>query len=585
MVVKGLTLKEIVLGEKLMDQQALANLELRATQLGKPLIQLIVDSQVVPKQKFLQILSSKWGIKAVDLDSIEIDIDAARLVPETTARRYLILPFAKEETILHTAMARPWDLTAIEDLHLRTNYEIKPYLVLPADLSKNLGKIFTQDSKISDYISSMAGTKGMGGETIEGDSKREEISLKTGAADDEKQARKVANAIILECISRGASDLHIEPFEKILQVRYRIDGQLQKSSFDIAKPLLNAIMARIKIMTGSMNITERRVPQDGRIQITVQKRPIEFRVNTIPTAYGESCVMRILDRSSIMVDLPKLGFLDDIFEKLKQVLKIPYGIILVCGPTGSGKSTTLYSALNHLLIESKKMPDGTLSKVSPKKILTAENPVEYDLAEVIQVPINPEIGLTFPSVMRAFLRQDPDVIMIGEIRDRDTAQIALEAALTGHLVLSTIHTNDAPSAVARLAEMQVPAYLISSALEAVLGQRLIRTICKSCKTKLDDIPPKLQEEFDKMKLSEDDLDLYIGKGCKDCEGTGYKGRSGIHELLILDSEIRELLMTEVGAGPITKLAKEKGMRQLWQDGIIKIAKGITTYEELLRVCQ
>lgn len=585
MVTRTLTLKDIILEEKLLDQQTLINIELRAKQLGKPLAQVIVDSQAIPKQKFLQVLSSKWGVKAVDLDSIEIDIDAARLVPETTARRYMILPFAKAESTLFTAMAKPWDLTAIEDLHLRTNYEIKPYLALPADISKNLSKIFTQDSKISDYISSMTGTKGAEGAAIEGDSKREEISLKAVAADDEKQARKIANAIILECISRGASDLHIEPFEKILQVRYRIDGQLHKSSFDISKALLNAVMARIKIMTGTMNITERRIPQDGRIQITVQGRPIEFRVNTIPTAYGESCVMRILDRSSIMVDLPKLGFLDDIFEKLKTVLKIPYGIILVCGPTGSGKSTTLYSALNYLLKESKKKPDGTESKVSPKKILTAENPVEYDLAEVIQVPINPDVGLTFPEAMRAFLRQDPDIIMIGEIRDRDTAQIALEAALTGHLVLSTIHTNDAPSAVARLAEMQVPAYLISSALEAVLAQRLIRTICKSCKEKLAEIPPKLQEEFNKLNLPEDEINLHIGKGCKECGGTGYKGRSGIHELLILDSEIRELLMTEVGSGPITKLAKAKGMRQLWQDGIIKIARGITTYEELLRVCQ
>lgn len=582
MVTRTLTLKEIIIQEKLIGEQVLAGLELRAKQLGKYIEQVIVDSQAISKQKFLQVLSAKWDVKAVDLDSLEIDEEAARLVPETTARRYMIIPFATADTILYTAMARPWDLTAKEDLHLRTSYEIMPYLALPSDISNSLNKIFSQDSKISDYISSMTTAKG---KAIEDDSKREVISIQNVTEDDEQQARKIANAIILECLSLGASDLHIEPFEKSLQVRYRVDGQLQKSSFNISKSLINAIIARIKIMTNSMNITERRLPQDGRIQIAFQKKPIEFRVNTIPTAYGESCVMRVLDRSSIMVNLPQLGFTEDILIKFKSVLKKPYGIILVCGPTGSGKSTTLYSALNFLLKDSKIKADGELLEVSPKKILTAENPVEYDLAEVIQLPINPEIGLNFASAMRAFLRQDPDIIMIGEIRDRETAQIAMEAALTGHLVLSTIHTNDAPSAVSRLAEMQVPTYLISSAVEAVLAQRLIRTVCKSCKSPVENIPAELKEEFNKLNLSEDEINLHTGRGCKECSGTGYKGRTGIHELLIFDADIRELLLTEISAVPITNLAKEKGMRQLWQDGILKIAKGMTTYEELLRVSQ
>lgn len=586
MVSRIQSLKEIIISEKLMDQQTLTNLELRAKQLGKHLEQVIVDSQAIPKKKFLEILSSKWDVKAVDLETIELDEDAARLVPEPTARRYIIIPFAKAESTLFTAMARPWDLTAIEDLHLRTNYQIKPYLALPVDITKSLNKVFTQDSKISDYISSMASSK-MGDDEaeLEDDGAREEISIKNVAEDDEKRARKIANAIILEGLSRGASDLHIEPYESSLIVRYRIDGQLQKSSFDIPKSMLNGVMARFKIMSKTMNITEKRVPQDGRIQITFQKKPIEFRVNTIPTAYGESCVMRVLDRTSIKVDLPKLGFLEDTLETFKSVLKKPYGIVLVSGPTGSGKSTTLYSALNFLLQDSKIKHDGTKLDVSPKKILTAENPVEYDLAEVVQLPIKPDIGLDFASAMRAFLRQDPDVIMVGEIRDRETAQIAMEAALTGHFVLSTIHTNDAPTSVSRLAEMQVPIYLISSAVEAVLAQRLIRTICKDCKTKDDSNNPKLMEEFKKLGITEDEIDVHKGAGCDTCSGTGYKGRSGIHELMVMDEAIRELLMTEIGAGPITKLAKERGMRQLWADGIIKVAKGISTYEEILRVSQ
>lgn len=584
MLTKRLTIKEALIEDNLIDETTINNLEVRAKQLKKPLVQLLVDTETISKQKLLQVLGSKWNAKPVDLESLEIDEEAARLVPETTARRYMVLPFAKAESVLYTAMARPWDLTAIEDLHLRTNYNIKPFFALPSDIETALGTIFTQNSKISDYISSMTSMDAKGDSLEETAGKREEISLIT-TDDDEKQAKKIVNAIILEGLNRGASDFHIEPFEKILTIRYRIDGQLEKSSFDVSRPLANALLARIKILSHTMDITEKRMPQDGRIQITFQKKPIEFRVNTIPTAYGESCVMRVLDRSSIMVDLPKLGFLDDIFTKLKNVLKLPYGIILVSGPTGSGKSTTLYSALNFLLQESKKKPNGEISKVSPKKILTAENPVEYDLAEVVQLPINPDIGLTFPEAMRAFLRQDPDIIMVGEIRDRETAQIAMEAALTGHLVLSTIHTNDAPTSISRLAEMQVPTYLISSSLEAVLAQRLIRTICKSCKVTLDNIPDRLQEEFSKLGLSEDEIKPQIGKGCNECSGTGYKGRSGIHELLLMDASIKELLLTEIAAGPIEKLAVKNGMRRLWQDGIIKIAKGITTFEELLRVIQ
>ncbi|MGM0568390.1 MAG: GspE/PulE family protein, partial [Elusimicrobiota bacterium] len=349
--------------------------------------------------------------------------------------------------------------------------------------------------------------------------------------------------------------------------------------------ILNAVMARIKIMSKTMDITERRLPQDGRLLVTFEKRPIEFRVNTIPTEYGESCVMRILDRSSIMVELQKLGFDEKIGEKFRSALKKPYGIILVSGPTGSGKSTTLYSSLNYLLKESKKNPDGKTKNVSPKKILTAENPVEYNLDEIIQLNIKPDIGLTFAAAMRAFLRQDPDIIMVGEVRDRETAQIAMEAALTGHLVLSTIHTNDAPSAVSRLAEMRVPTYLISSTVEAVLAQRLVRKICPDCAKDMHRIPEKLLAEFEKHNIPREKVNLKVGEGCKECSNTGYKGRMGIYELLELDEDIRELLLEQIAASPIAKLAEKKGMRRLWEDGLIKVARGLTTYEEILRVSQ
>ncbi|MFC2092000.1 GspE/PulE family protein [Elusimicrobiota bacterium] len=589
MVVRTLTLKEIVITEKLIDKDTFSNLELRARQLGKPIEQVLIDSDIIPKQKFLQVLSSKWNIKAVDLNTLEIDEDAARLVPEPTARRYFMLPFAKAETDLFVAMSRPWDFTAIEDMHLRTGYHIKPYLAMPDDITNNLNRIFSADSKITDYISAMTSPDQISAETdikeTSSSKKREEISFQSVTETDEKEAKRLVNAVILEGLSRKASDIHIEPFESSLLIRYRIDGQLVKSSFNVHKHLGNALLARIKIMTHSMDITEKRLPQDGRVQITFQKKPIEFRVNTIPTAYGESCVMRILDRTSIKVDLPKLGFLEDTLDKLKEILKKPYGIILVCGPTGSGKSTTLYSALNYILVQSKINLEGKERDVTPKKILTAEDPVEYDLGEVIQLQINPEIGLTFAEAMKAFLRQDPDIIMVGEVRDRETAQIAMEAALTGHLVLSTIHTNDSPTAVSRLAEMQVPTYLISSSVEAVLAQRLIRTLCAECKIPLDKLPPRLEEELKKMNIDPDEIELFTAKGCEKCLDIGYRGRSAIHELLVFDEDIRELLLTTISAGPIRDMAAKKGMRLLWEDGITKISRGITTLEEILRVSQ
>lgn len=586
MATRKLSIKEILIEEGLVDEKTLNSLSLRSKQLGKPLEQTLIETDTLTKQKLLKILSRRWEIKAIDLCSLEIDEESVRLVPETTARRYNILPFAKTERELYTAMAKPWDLTAIEDLHLRTNYNIRPYLALPSDIKQGLDEIFTQDAKISDYISTLSkDKKGKDSVITQAKDSREEITMERVTKDDEKQARKIINGIILEGLSKSASDIHIEPFENRLQVRYRIDGQLQSSSFKISKDLANPLLARIKIMTHSMDITEKRLPQDGRIQITYQDKPIEFRVNTVPSAYGESCVMRILDRSSILVNLKKLGFLEDTMEKFENILKKPYGIILVSGPTGSGKSTTLYSSLNYILQESKKTPDGNKTDVSPKKILTAENPVEYDLSEIVQLNINPEIGLTFAQAMRAFLRQDPDIIMVGEIRDKETGQIAMEAALTGHLVLSTIHTNDAPTAVSRLAEMQVPRFLISSTTEAVLAQRLVRTICPNCKQDMADIPPRLTQEFEKLNLPSDQIKPKKGAGCKECSGTGYKGRTGIYELLIIDDDIRELLLEEIAAVPIARKANEKNMRTIWEDGIIKISKGITTFEELLRVSQ
>ncbi|MCX7716260.1 MAG: GspE/PulE family protein, partial [Endomicrobia bacterium] len=391
------------------------------------------------------------------------------------------------------------------------------------------------------------------------------------------EVEKLVNAIIIEAVRLKASDIHIEPFEKKLLVRYRVDGQLRKATFKIPLTYKNALISKIKIMTGSMNLVERRIPQDGRIQVRAKGVPIEFRVNIVPTIYGESVVMRVLDRSGAGLPLEALGFLPDTLEKFIEGLKRPYGLILVCGPTGSGKSFTLTAALQKV-------------KDPAEKILTAENPVEYELDGVVQVPVNPDLKMgdkkfDFAMALRAFLRQDPDIIMVGEIRDQETAQVAMEAALTGHLVLSTIHTNDAPSAVSRLYEMGTPSYLIANTLEVVLAQRLLRTLCKECKQPEPNPSEELLNVLKEQGIDYSKATFMKPVGCRKCMNTGMKGRTAIHELLVMNDEIREISLKDVSAKKIQEVAIKNGMRTLLADGLIKVTKGITTYQEILAVCQ
>ena len=399
------------------------------------------------------------------------------------------------------------------------------------------------------------------------------------------EVAKFAHAMILEAIGMKASDIHIEPFDdpngkhtKVL-VRYRVDGTLREGKMRIPWAYRNAIISKIKIMTGSMNISERRIPQSGRIQVLVRGNPIEFRVEIIPSVFGEACVMRILDRASVQVDVEKMGFLPDTQEKFLGLLqgiggKRNSGLILCCGPTGSGKSTTLYAALNHI-----NKPE--------IKILTAENPVEYNLDGIVQVPINPDIKLgqdkvfNFAMALRSFVRLDPDVIMVGEIRDLETAETAMEAAMTGHLVFSTIHTNDAPSAISRLVEMGIPAYLVASTIKAILGQRLSRRLCPDCKVTRE---PNA-EEIELFKTNGVELPKGVklcdkGPGCPKCRGVGFKGRMGQHELMVMSSCLRETCITSVSADILRRVALEEGMRLLIQDGLEKAKLGLTTVREV-----
>ncbi len=494
------------------------------------------------------------------------------------------------------------DLFAIEDIEFRTGFKVIAYLALPNDIKYKIEQLYTKEteiynesSEISKEISKqpqisheiitedaqeltqeLLASLDVSNEILIEQQKKEEITDIMQVSPDAPEVEKLVNAIILEAVRLKASDIHIEPFEKKIVVRYRVDGLLRKAAFKIPMVFKNALISKIKIMC-NMNILERRVPQDGRLQVKAKGIPLEFRVNIVPTIYGESVVMSMLDRPASGLPLEQLGFLPDTLEKLIELLNRPYGLILVCGPTGSGKSFTLTAALQKI-------------KSPTEKVITAENPVEYELDDVVQVPVNPDIKMgdkkfDFATALRAFLRQDPDIIMVGEIRDQETAQVAMEAALTGHLVLSTINTNDAPSAVARLYEMGAPTYLIANTLEGVLAQRLVRTLCSECKQPDTNPSDDLIQMLEEYKIDYSSTTFMKPVGCRRCGNTGMKGRTAIHELLVMNDDIREICLKDVSAKRIRDIAIKNGMRTLLADGLIKVTKGITTYAEILAVCQ
>lgn len=551
---------------------------------NKNLILYLCEKKLINDIKYLKILSEEWGYKPVDLSKLEPPIEVLTIIPEIVSRRHICIAFGKKDNTVYLAMSDPRDFMVVEDIALRTGYYVQPYLSLPHWIMRLIELAYGVQSaaKVTQIVEEIT-QKAEESEI----SKIETVQKKdiTDIDPSAPEVEKIVNGIFLGAISQKASDIHIEPFEdpsgknsKVI-VRYRVDGVLKLAPFNIPWSFRNAIIAKVKIMTNSMNITERRIPQSGRIQIMAKGSPIEFRVEVIPTVYGESCVMRILDRKAVQVDIKKLAFLDDTLEKFLKLLegiggKKNFGLVLVCGPTGSGKSTTLYAALNYV-----NRPD--------IKILTAENPVEYNLDGIVQVPVNPDIKLgedkkfDFALALRSFLRLDPDVIMVGEIRDRETAEIAMEAAMTGHLVFSTIHTNDAPSSVSRLVEMGIPSYIVASTLKAVLAQRLSRRLCDECKEPYDPKP----EEIEIFKANNVEIPegakFYAPKGCKSCNNSGFKGRLGLHELLVMEDNIREFMLKDYASDPLKKFAVSQGMRPLICDGLLKVIKGWTTVREVI----
>jgi len=523
----------------------------------EPLEKILVEMRVAPKDEVMWARAEELGKIYVDLTNRKIDPETATLIPEPAARRHHVICIGKVDNKITLAMADPTDILALDDVRIRTGLVPEPVLSFYDDIERAVDAAYSGDNKWQEIV-------GETGEQMDVVQEQEEVPDEVNV---DAPIVRLADLIVTQAIAQKASDIHIEPFEKQLIVRYRIDGLLREV-MSPPKALQLALSSRFKIMA-NLNIAEKRVPQDGRIQVTIKRDRYDLRVSVLPTLWGESIVMRILDRKSVMVELDQLGFHPDLLEKWKKLIVMPNGVILVTGPTGSGKSTTLYATLNAI-------------NDADTKIVTIEDPVEYNILGINQVQVHPKVGLTFAAGLRAFLRQDPDVMMVGEIRDHETALIAVQSALTGHLVLSTLHTNDSVSAVTRLIDMGVEPFLLASSVQGVMAQRLVRTVCKGCRRGVKAVKA-IHAKFEEYQIPVASLQLARGEGCEQCAGSGYKGRAGIHELIVLTDEFRRMLLDRVSTGELKRLALEQGLRTLYHDGLMKVAHGITTLEEVLRV--
>ncbi|HEX9094292.1 MAG TPA: ATPase, T2SS/T4P/T4SS family [Coriobacteriia bacterium] len=517
----------------------------------------LVEHGFATETNIAQAVAAQMGLTFVDLGLVEIDPAAATILASDLARRYNVLPIAFQDEQLVVAMSDPANIFAIDDLRIVTGYEIKPVVATETDLQQAIERFAAMQTDVEGMVGDVAGT--VSGATAE----EEDAEI----AGEDSAVAKLMNLIITEAIRQGAGDIYIEPQENELRVRYRIDGVCQEVVRS-PKKLHRQLISRVKISSG-MDIAEKRKPQDGRFGVVLDGAAVDFRVAVLPTVQGEMSVIRLLRRSSIMMSLEDLGFLEQPLSRLMDALTMPYGCILVTGPTGSGKSTTLYAAIN-------KTND-------PKtNLITVEDPVEYRLAGLSQVQVNERAGLTFAAALRSILRQDPDSVMIGEIRDKETATIAIEAALTGHLVLSTLHTNDAPSALTRLTEMGIEPFLSASAVNCVLAQRLARRLCPECKepyTASEEILDRIKFPYEPGKLPT----LYRAKGCAKCGGIGYKGRMGVHEVMIMTEAIERMCVDHASSDELMRQAVAEGMMTLRDDGFAKVQSGLSSIEEIMRV--
>jgi len=534
---------------------------------GTPIGQILVSMGVISEEDLVYALALQSGWEMVQLEGLTIPEEVIKKVSPSIAKLYNVVPVRMEGDTLVVAMADNLNVSVLDDLRFILNCDVQGAITTRKGLEQALETYYAgQDESFEDMLSEL------------GDLDESQIEMMTASNEEEIDIRsleqmsseapviKLLNLVLLQAIKDQASDIHFEPFEHEYRIRYRIDGAL----YDMMPPpkhLSLAIASRIKVMAG-LNIAERRLPQDGRIQLSIGGRSVDLRISCLPTMFGESVVIRVLDRSVVSLDLEKIGLSDDEMKEIERLINLPNGIIIVTGPTGSGKTTTLYACLNRI-------------NTPELKIITTEDPVEYEIDGLIQIPINPEIGVTYARCLRSILRQDPDKILVGEIRDLETAEIAIHASLTGHLVFSTLHTNDAPSSITRLLDMGIEPYLIAATLEAIIAQRLVRTICPKCKKEYEPTDEMLYN----LNLTREEVEgqvFYYGEGCAYCNNTGYKGRTAIFEILKITEGMKELIMEEASTEMMRDLGIQEGMRTLREAGIEKIYNGITTIEEVVK---
>ncbi len=564
-------LGEILIKENLItsDQlrQALEHQKASGGRLGTCLMKLgfISDDEITG------VLSRQYGVPSINLKYYEVDASVIKLIPQDTAIRYQIVPLSRVGSTLTIAMTDPTNVFAMDDIKFMTGFNVEPVVASETAIAEAITKFYGEAESEEELSKVMKDLTGEENADLELASEEQEMNLaELERAAEEAPIIKLVNLILTDAVKRGASDIHIEPYEKEVRVRFRIDGILQPVMSPPMK-LRDAIISRIKIMA-KLDISEKRLPQDGRIMIKYRKdnkiKDLDFRVSTIPALYGEKIVMRLLDKENLRLDMTKLGFEPESLAKFKNAILRPYGMVLVTGPTGSGKTNTLYSSIATL-------------NTPETNIMTAEDPVEFQLAGINQVQMKDQIGLNFAAALRAFLRQDPNIILVGEIRDFETAEIAVKAALTGHLVLSTLHTNDAPSTISRLMNMGIEPFLVATSVNLICAQRLVRRICSNCKEVLK-VPEQAMLDAGYTQEELKTTEIFVGKGCGTCNKSGYKGRVGLYEVMEINDELRELILVGASALELKKKAMDNGMVTLRRSGLTKVALGMTTIEEVVR---
>lgn len=554
----------LLLKAEMITEDQLSQAEEHRQQNGGLIGSALVSLGYIEEERLLETLSEQYGLPLLKLDDEEIDHDVVKLVSHELALKHLILPLRREAGTLSVAMADPSNIVALNDIKFITGLDIQVSLASEVELKGALDKLYEGEISYDNIFEDFDNV-----DDVELMEQSDEVDVQAlERATEDAPVVKLVNAILTDAIKKGASDIHLEPYEKVFRVRFRIDGVL----YEIMKPpfkLKNAITSRVKIMA-DLDIAERRLPQDGRIKLKLgHRREMDFRVSVLPGLFGEKVVLRLLDKSNLQTDMTKLGFSEDQMKLFQEAIYRPYGLVLVTGPTGSGKTTTLYSAITEL-----NKPTINIS--------TAEDPVEFNLAGINQVQMHDDIGLNFAAALRSFLRQDPDVIMVGEIRDYETAEIAIKASLTGHLVLSTLHTNDAPSTINRMLNMGVEPFLVASSINIVVAQRLARRICESCKQPLE-VSPEVLVNIGIPPAEAKHTEVFYGTGCGKCNGTGYKGRVALYECMPMTEDLKEFVLNGASAAEIKREAIRLGMLTLRSSGLAFLKEGVTTVEEVLRV--